>query len=138
MTVAIQSAYPLVVATLADRVSLANSSVPRSFTLRAPSSFFSNIYGLFRSSCKSTSAIVNTFPTVFCYCAAPMFNGVNGLEAPWAKGKARTPRSIKIALFLSWLSFCDRLCLFSTLSELFLQNRGVYTPCDKAATDLYP
>src|SRR5882672_8672393 len=37
-------------------------------------------------------------------------------------------RSLDVALFLSWLSFDDSFCLFSTLSELFLQNRGYIYP----------
>jgi hypothetical protein len=36
--------------------------------------------------------------------------------------------ALDVALFLSLLSFCASFCLFSTLSELFLQNRGVYMP----------
>jgi hypothetical protein len=124
MSAAIQFAYSLTMASFPGSVSVVNHAIPRSFTLRAPSSFFSNIYKLLRSSCKSTSTIVNPFQTVSCSCAAPMSNGVNGLETPWANGKARTQPSINLSLFLSWLSFCDRLCLFSALSELFLQNRG--------------
>ena len=142
MTVAIQSTYPVTVASLTDAVSLVSPSNPRLLILRPSSSFLSNPHKLLRSSNKSASPVLRTFQTLVRSCAAPISNGVNTLQTVPATGRdigsARTQASNKLSLFLSWLSFCDRLCLFLILSELFLQNRGVYTPCRKPATDLSP
>jgi hypothetical protein len=136
MNVAIQSAYPLTVASLTGPVSLVNPITPRSLTLQRSYSSLSNLYKLLRSSNKSASPVLRTFQTLVRSCAAPISNGVNMLQTARAMGRGigspRTQPSNKLSLFLSWLSFCDRLCLFSTLSALFLQNRGgIYPPATR-------
>ena len=140
MNAAIQSAYPLTVASLAGPVCLVNPITPRSLTLQRSYSSLSNLYKLLRSSNKSASPVLRTFQTLVRSCAVPISNGVNMLQTLRATcrgtGRPRTQPSTKLALFLSLFAI-DFVC-FQHFLNSFCKTGAYIPPCDKAATDLYP